>query len=315
MKRLVASLALALVALVPALPASASSFVQDGAGMLSADTVTQLNTEIGNFQAQTGKEVVVVTVPSLNGSTAAAAAQAAFSSQNINGVLIYIAKGERQEFILPGKTEFAAGWFPSETISSISQSMVAQFKDEDYDGGVTSAVNGVLNIYRSHVSSLPNSGAGATNNSGASNNYVSHSRGGHSSFMWIIMIVVGFFLLRSIFRRRNYGPPMGGPGYGGPMGGGYGYGGGMGGGGGFWSGMLGGLGGAFIGNELFNQNQGGGGGFIDQSGGGQQMGSNDGAGWGNDGGQSGMGGGGDFGGGGFGDMGGGGGDMGGGGGW
>src|ERR1700758_2550148 len=100
MKRLGATLALTLLALVVALPALARDFVQDGAGMFSADTVAQLNQHISAFNAQTGKEIVVITVPSLNGNTIDAAAHQAFSQQNVNGVLIYIAKADRKDTIV-----------------------------------------------------------------------------------------------------------------------------------------------------------------------------------------------------------------------
>ena len=331
MKRFAPSLALAVLAVTLAVPALARDFVQDQAAMFSPATVAQLNSTIGNFNAQTGKEVLVVTVPSLNGANIATAARAAAQQQSLNGVLIYIAKNDRQDYIAIGSAEARARWFTADTTATIRQSMEAQFKAEDFDGGITSAVGGILNVYRSHAGSLQNNGAGANN---AVATHTSTSSGGiHiSMFWWIVIFVVGFMILRSIMRAsgpRNYGPtPPGGPvagpggapmqGYG-PMGGGYG------GGGNFWSGMLGGLGGAFIGNELFGNRGGGnilggGSGGADSGGGwngGAGGGSNDGGGWGNDAGSTDMGSssGGDFGGGGFGDMGGGGGgDMGGGGG-
>ncbi len=63
------------VAFAGALPAAARDFVQDQAGMFSPATVAQLNARIANFNAQTGKEIVVVTTPSLGGATLQDAAQ------------------------------------------------------------------------------------------------------------------------------------------------------------------------------------------------------------------------------------------------
>ena len=72
----IATMAFAAAAL--ALPASArDSYVQDGAGLFSAGTVSSLNQTIGDFNRQTGKEVVVVTVPSLDGATPQDAAEKA----------------------------------------------------------------------------------------------------------------------------------------------------------------------------------------------------------------------------------------------
>ncbi len=304
MKRLSAVFALAIGMLLGALPAAAAtSFVQDGAAMFSPGTVAQLNNTIANFNAQTGKQVVVVTVPSLGGDTLQDAAQKVFSQQQVNGVLIFVAKDDRKDIIVPGRA--TAAFFPAETTRSIRESMESQFRDGDYDGGITTAVNGVLDIFRAHLSSAPNANSGnraynypATTSRG----YVRQNSGVHiSMFWWIVIIIGGFMIVRSIMRAssgpRYYGggpgvgpggAPMGGPGYGG-YGPGY-----YGGGGGFWSGLLGGLGGAFLGNELFG-NRGGtnivdpGAGNVVQGDQGGGWGGGDASGWGNDAGQADMG--------------------------
>jgi uncharacterized protein len=249
-----------------AVPAAARDFVQDQAAMFSPATAAALDQRIGNFNAQTGKEVVVVTVPSLGGSTLQSAAQAVYAQQNVNGVLIFIARDDRKDIIVPGIREAQAGWFTPEILRTIRHGMEAQFKAENYDAGITGAVGAVLNVYRAHLSGLrPGSGALAP----AASRVPASSTGGFqlSMFWWIVLIVVGFLVVRSIVRAasapRYYGGPVppgaaGGPGYG-PGYGGYGPGyGGWGGGGSFWSGLLGGLGGAWLGNELFGQRAGGG---------------------------------------------------------
>ena len=328
MKRFVGALALLMLTLGVALPASAQNFVQDQAGMFSASTVAQLNTRIGNFNAQTGKAVLVVTVASLNGQTIAAAARQTAQQQGLNGVIVFISKGDMQDIILPGHAEVLSGWFTSDTTANIRQPMEAQFKAEHFNGGITTAVGTILNMYRSHLGSVPSRGAGAPVPVAAQTQ--SNTSGGFhfGMFTWIIILVIGFLIVRSVMRtsaRRNYGAVPMQPGTslqpGGPPAapsapvapGVPGYGGGGFGGGNFWSGMLGGLGGAFIGNELFGNRGGMMGGEM--QGGAIPPGGSAG-GWANDAGQTDMGGasGGDFGGGGFGDIGdGGGGDFGGGG--
>jgi uncharacterized membrane protein YgcG len=327
--------ALAIALLCTGLASAASTPIQDGAGMFSASTVSQLDQTISNFTAQTGKQIVVVTVPSLNGKSLTDAAQAVFQQQNVNGILIFIAKDDRADIIVPDTA--TAQFFPEPTIVAIRQSMEGLFKAEDYDGGITAAVNGVLNVFRAHLNSLPANGA--ANNSynypaQATTQYAARRTLGGFSHMWtlIILVVIGYLVLRSIFRAmrgpRYYGGPgtppgaagpgAGGPGYGGPGYGGYGYGPGYyGGGGGFWSGLLGGLGGAWLGNEMFGNR---GTTIVEQPGGnvmptdqGGSWGGGDAGGWANDPGQAdmgassggdwsggGFGGGGDFGGGGFG---------------
>lgn len=246
-----------LVAAFSAPAAARSNFVQDGAHLFSAATVSSLDTTIGNFNAQTGKEIVVVTVPSLDGQTPQAAAQNVFTQQQVNGVLIFLAKAERVQGIIPDRA--AAAFFAPGTVSSIRQAMRGYFRAGDFDGGITTGVNLVLAQYRNHVRSL-----GAA----TASQRVPARRGstaGGLSFWWLILILIaGFLIIRAVFRamsgRRTMPPGYGGPGgpggAGGPGYGGYGgYGSGYGGfgGGGFFSGLLGGLGGAFLGNELFGR--------------------------------------------------------------
>ncbi|MDQ2865865.1 MAG: TPM domain-containing protein [Candidatus Eremiobacteraeota bacterium] len=303
--RLIASLAIGIGMLLNALPAhAATSFVQDGAALFSPGTTSALESKIGAFNAQTGKQIVVVTVADLGGDTLQSAAQKVFSQQAINGVLIFIAKSDRKDIIVAGRATSA--FFPAETTRSIRESMESQFRLGDYDGGITTAVNGTLDVFRAHMSNAPNAAQprGYAYPATTGRNYVQNQSGGHLSMIWwLIIIAVGFLVLRSIMRamsgpRYMGGPgpggvPMSGPGMGGPgYGGGYGYGGG---GGGFWSGLLGGLGGAWLGNEMFRGNSGGS--IVDPNAGGNVVagdqgggwGGGDSAGWGSDGGQADMG--------------------------
>ncbi len=278
--RSLAVAACGLALLAGAAPAAARDFVADQAGMFSAATVAQLNSRIASFNAQTGKEIVVVTTPSLGGSTLQGAAGAAFAAQSVNGVLIFVARDDRKDIILPDRAGAQAGWFTPDVLRSIRTSMEAQFRSESYDAGITGAVSGVLSVYRAHLGGLQRStGTGAV-----PAQRVSSSSGGFgiSMFWWIIIAVVGFLILRSILRAlaasRYYGGPPGaapppGAGYGPGYGPGYGYG-GFGGGGSFWSGLLGGLGGAWLGNELFR----GGGGIAPSTG--AQIAPDAGGGWG-----------------------------------
>jgi uncharacterized protein len=272
-------------------PAGATGYVQDQAGMFAAGTVAQLNERITNFNAQTGKEIVVITTPSLGVATLQSAAQSAFAQQNVNGVLIFIARNDRKDIIVPDRAGLAAGWFTPDVLRDVRTGMEAQFRSENYDTGIIGAVGALLGIYRAHLNEMrqPSSGLGGAPVQGR----FPASQGFHiSMFWWIVIIVVGFLILRSVVRAvstpRYNGPgapPPGAPGAAGGPGYGAGYG-GFGGGGSFWSGLLGGLGGAWLGNELFR----GGGGMA--PGGGQTPdagGCADAAGWQSDAGQAGIG--------------------------
>jgi uncharacterized protein len=293
--------------LTAVLPAAASDFVQDQAGLFSAGTVAQLNERIVNFNAATGKAIVVITTPSLHGATLQSAAQSAFPQQAINGVLIFVARDDRRDIILADRAGAQARWFAPSVVREIRLAMEDQFRSANYDAGITGAVGALLGIYRAHAGGIRQAASGLA--SAPSQRPLPASRGGHvPMFWWVIIAVAGFLIVRSMMRAaaasRYYGGPAAPPGAA-PSAGygpapGYGYG-GFGGGGSFWSGLLGGLGGVWLGNELFR----GGGGAIAPP----EAGATDSGGWQSDAGQAGpgvasgggfgdSGGGGDFGGGG-----------------
>ena len=93
-----------------------------------------------SFNAQTGKEIVVVTTPSLNGAALQQAAAKAFSQANVNGVLIFIARDDRRDIIVPDHAGVQAGWFPPDTLREVRTAMEEQFRAENYDAGITGAV-------------------------------------------------------------------------------------------------------------------------------------------------------------------------------
>jgi uncharacterized protein len=318
-----AALTITAATLAPA-NASRSSYVFDDAHLLSDAAIAQINGQVSTFNAQTGKEVVVVTTPSLNGEALPAAEERAFAQQQVNGVMIFLAKAEKQDGVVPDRA--GRQFFPPGSTDTIRNAMRPSFRQGNFDEGVETGVGLVINTYRSHASALNRSRqpVGAVSTSSAQRNATGGS--GMGWIWWIVILALAFFIIRGIFRAMS-GPRMmgGGPGYGGPGYGGPGYGGGMG-GGGFWSGLLGGLGGAWLGNEIFGGRRDYGGGGDNLAGtGGNAGGAADSSGFQSDAGQADMGnassggfdsgGGGDSGGGwGGGDSGGGGGDSGGGGG-
>ena len=251
-----AALTVAVAATFAPASAARSSYVIDDAHMLSASAIAQIDQQVGDLNARTGKEVLVVTTDSLGGASPQAAIERSFAQNQVNGVEILVAKSEKQIKIAGDRA--SRQFFPNGSFDPIYQAMKASFAQGNFDAGVETGVSLIVNTYRGHESSLNRGrqpvGAGSYVRTQRSNSGGS----GMSWIWWIVILAVIFFVIRGIFRAIA-GPRMGGgygPGYGG---GGPGYGGGFGGGGGgFWSGMLGGLGGAFLGNELFG-NRGGGG--------------------------------------------------------
>jgi uncharacterized membrane protein YgcG len=242
----IAALTVVTATMAPAF-ASRSSYVIDDAHLLSDAAIAQINGQVSTFNAQTGKEVVVISTPSLNGETLAAAEERAFAQQQVNGVMIFLAKAEKLDGVVPDRA--GRQFFPPGSTDTIRNAMRPSFRQGNFDEGVETGVGLVINTYRSHESALNRSRrpVGAVSTTNAQRNATGGS--GMSWIWWVIILAVAFFIIRGIFRAMSGPRMMGGPGYGGPGYGGPGY--GMGGGGGFWSGLLGGLGGAWLGNEIF----------------------------------------------------------------
>ncbi len=266
MKLFAATAALVVALAGSLLPAAArDTYVQDGASLLKPATVESLNRSIDDFHRQYGKEVVIVTVPSLDGQPILAVAEKQFAQNQVNGVMLFFAKAEQKDGVYADRV--GRRFFPAGTVKDIKDAMQGYLRSGNFDQGVITGTNLVIDTYRGHARPVRN--VQAYQSTPATN---AASTGGFQlGWLWLIaLLVVGFLIVRAIFRAIA-GPRMVPPGYGGgPMGGppgygpgGYNYGGGGmgGGGGGFFSGLLGGLGGAFIGNELFgNRDRGFGGG-------------------------------------------------------
>lgn len=242
--------------LTPAL--ARDQYVVDNAHLFSAAAVQAANQNIAAFNSRTGKEIFVYTTPSLDGTTAQNAAERVFAQQQVNGVMLFVAKSPKTIGVVPDRASRA--FFPAGSEKSIRDAIAASFNSGNFDAGLQNGVQLTENMYLSHLPARTGSAPVAAPRARVTS--------GGFSMGWIFLIlivIVGFLVLRAIFRAifaprvvGPYGPgPMGGPGYGGPGYGpgygGYGYGPGFGGGGGFWSGLLGGLGGAWLGNELFGQ--------------------------------------------------------------
>ena len=101
MKR-IAALAVFLVTLGSgALPAAArDAYVIDNASLLSPSTVSALNAKIGDFYAQSHKEVVIDVESTVTGDPKAAA-EKIYAQQQVNGVLIFIAKEPKRSALSP----------------------------------------------------------------------------------------------------------------------------------------------------------------------------------------------------------------------
>ena len=81
--------------------------------------------------------------------TPQAAAERVMAQQQVNGVLIFVAKSPKTIGVVPDRA--AARFFPSGTTAAIRQAIVSAFNAGNFDGGINNGVDLTLSQYRSHL--------------------------------------------------------------------------------------------------------------------------------------------------------------------
>lgn len=252
-----------LVALVMATSYAGAKIV-DEAGLFSAGVVSQLDQRIAAINRAYGRDVLVVTVKSLNGQSIPQVAQRYINVpiQQVSGVFIFIS-------IDPKKIDLAVGRNTTSAISpnkkeEIRLGLVSAFRSNSFDQGILTAVGAIDDDLRlAGTANAPVAPAAPHQQPQRAEQPVSseprRSSGGGIGIFGFLIIALGVWIVFSIIRGLARGTTGGGggtPTYG--SGGGYGgsgYGGGYGGGGGggFLSNFLGGVGGAMAGNWLYDR--------------------------------------------------------------
>ena len=130
-------------------PGKPSGFVNDFAGMMSSGAKQTLEQKLVQFEKDTSNEISVVTINSLNGDTIENFAVKLFEEWKIgkadkdNGVLLIVAKKDKKMRIetgygLEGALTDAQTFWIQENV------MKPAFQSNDYDGGITSAVDSII---------------------------------------------------------------------------------------------------------------------------------------------------------------------------
>ncbi|BCR03895.1 hypothetical protein DESUT3_09640 [Desulfuromonas versatilis] len=211
----------------------ATGYVNDRAGMLSAETVVKLERFLNGFEKSDSTQLVVLTVPSLEGNSLEEYALKVAEAWQIgqqgkdNGALLLIARDDRKIRIevgygLEGRlTDLLAGRIIDNEISP-------RFKAGDFDGGVIAGVAGMAEAMRGEYQGSGQSGGRKKQRSPFGLLLLLFF------FAPLLMSMLGGPGLRRAHHRRG-GFWIGGPPFGGG-GGGFGGGGFSGGGGGFGGG-------------------------------------------------------------------------------
>lgn len=249
--------ALCLLALA-ALPATAQTFpplsgrVVDAAQLLDAATKADLTQKLAAFEERSSDQVVVATVPDLQGTDIADYGYRLGRAWGIgregenNGVILLVSKGDR-------KVRIEVGYGLEGTLTDalsrlvIENDILPRFRANDYAGGIRAGTEAILQILGGNAEEVKQR---AERNSGWQEG---NGEGwfGLVVILFILFVAVGPIILaflarlfggggrggpgsglRQPARRRRRVVPIG-PGWGGGFGGGSGWGGGSSGGGGF----------------------------------------------------------------------------------
>jgi uncharacterized protein len=225
------------------LPPKPSTYVSDGARILSPQTVATLNARLEAFERDTSSQVLVATFPAIpdgyvleDFTQRTAEAWGVGQSQDDNGVVLFIFPNERKTRIEVGYG--LEGALPDIVAKRIIENEVLPaFRAGDFDAGITRGVAAILQASRGEYR-----GSGRTNADAAED-----AQGSWLIFLlFILVLVIIITANRNAIRRGTYYGPRGRrtvwtP----PIGGGWSSGGGFrgGGGGGGFSGGGGSFGG------------------------------------------------------------------------
>jgi uncharacterized membrane protein YgcG len=212
-------------------------FVNDKGRFFNDTTRQLLNSKNQELQSKTGKAVYILTLPALEGKSAQEVIARYFSEHKINGVLIFLSKKEHILRMRVGDN--TAKFFNRTAANMAKERMVFYFKKGDFNQGILA---GYQIIETSLLAGLP---AGA-----AAKSAPAKKSSSNDTFKWIVIVLfifLGMGVVRWLGSRFSVtGGTPGSPGTpGAPAARGTG-------GGGFWSGLLGGLGGALLGNYLYD---------------------------------------------------------------
>jgi uncharacterized protein len=162
-KRLIALATLLLAALALALPAAAQSYpprptgpVYDGADILSPATEADLDQQLRAYNAQTGRALIVATIPSLGGQNIEPYATGLFANWGIGGaerdqgLLLLVARDDKKMRIEVGYGlhPYFGGIMAGRVIRD---NITPRFREGDFDGGVTSGIAAIT----AHLANSP----------------------------------------------------------------------------------------------------------------------------------------------------------------
>ena len=213
--RWLAALTTLLLALAFALPAAAQDLpprpagpVYDGADILSPAVEAELDQRLRAYNAETGRALIVATVATTGGESIDPYATRLFAEWGIGGeardqgLLLLVARDDRRMRIEVGYGlhPYFGGIMAGRVINDV---ITPRFKEGDFDGGVTSGVDAIIE----HLARSP-ADAAAIEEAARAAEEAGRSEGGVpvGALIWIGFLFFFFVLpmLRGGGRRRRY---------------------------------------------------------------------------------------------------------------
>jgi len=163
--------------------------VVDAAGIIDPAARQQLTQKLADFEAKSSDQVVVVTVPSLNGEDIESYSNRLFRAwalgqkQEDNGILLVVAPNDRKVRIEVG---YGLEGTMTDALSSviINGTIIPAFRTGDYSGGVVQGVDGILSVLSGDAAELE---ARAKRNAETS--------AGSDDIDWVFVVFITFWAL------------------------------------------------------------------------------------------------------------------------
>jgi len=184
--------------------------VYDGASILSPETEAKLDSELRAYNAQTGRAIIVATVPSLGGASIESYATTLYTdkwgiggAQRDAGLLLLIAPNERKMRIEVGYG--LHGYFGGIMAGRVINDVIApRFKEGNFDAGVTDGVAAIL----AHLAKAPEDAIAIEEAAQAAAAQERRSDGGFPFGVLIWLAFMFFFFILPLLsgrrRRRKY---------------------------------------------------------------------------------------------------------------
>lgn len=191
--------------------------VYDGANILSEATKAQLDQQLRAYNAETGRAIIVATVPSLGGASIESYATTLYTdkwgiggAQRDAGLLLLVAPNERKMRIEVGYG--LHGYFGGIMAGRVINDVIApRFKEGNFDAGVTDGVAAIL----AHLAKAPEDAIAIEEAAQAAAAQESRSDGGFPFGVLIWLAFMFFFFVLPILsgrrRRRKYRASGSGP--------------------------------------------------------------------------------------------------------